>query len=148
MRLIVDINIYDAAALSNIKRRRARPWPSILSSNSCQLLTYATMSIIPDGVYSITKPNNQAAGVVVASAPPDPNSLVFVLPLTPDDELKVSTLGPEQPPSLNQFLFCISGSSRMSATGTLPLRTLLPDASLAIRESLRRESPASRPRRS
>ena len=105
------------------------------------------MSIIPDGVYTITKPNNQVAGVIVASAPPDPNSLVFVLPLTPDDELKVSTLGPEQPSSLNQFLFCISGSSRMSATGTLLFRTLLPNASLAIRETLYGEGPANRQRR-
>ena len=96
------------------------------------------MPIIPDGVYTITKPNDNGATITMITAPPDPNSLVFVLPIQPIDGFKVSTtLGLEQPPSLNHFLFCISGSSRMSATGTLSFRTLLPKASLDMWESLK-----------
>ena len=48
------------------------------------------MPIIPDGVYKITKPNDEAAAIIVASAPPDPNNLVLVLPFRPDNEFKVS----------------------------------------------------------
>ena len=96
------------------------------------------MPIIPDGVYTITKPNDNGATIIMVSAPPDPNSLVFVLPIKPGNEFKVSTtLGLEQPPSLNHFLFYISGSSTMSATGTLPFKTLLPVASLDMWESLK-----------
>ena len=91
------------------------------------------MPIIPDGVYTLTKPNENGATAFINNAPPVPNSLVFVLPIKPDDEFKVSTtLGLEQLPSLNHFLFCISGLSGMSATGTLSLRTLLQDSSLDI----------------
>ena len=56
------------------------------------------------------------------------------------------TFGLEQPPSLNHILFYISGSSRMSATGTLPFRTLLPIASLDMWESLKWTNAVNRPR--
>ena len=61
------------------------------------------MPIIPDGVYTITQPNDNGATIIIASAPPDPNTPVIVLPVKPDNEFKVSTtLGLEQPPSLNR----------------------------------------------
>ena len=48
------------------------------------------MSIIPDGVYRITKPNDQAVTVFAASAPPEPIRRIFLLPKTIGGEQDVS----------------------------------------------------------
>ena len=95
------------------------------------------MPTIPDGVYSITKPGDNGATVILPRVILPPQNEIVLLPLTFGPESKVSRL-------LILSRLChwispcfISGMSKTSATETLPFRALEAGIILDFSESLR-----------
>lgn len=50
------------------------------------------MSSIKDGIYSLTKPEDNAATIIIASGPSPPNKTILCLPQTYGPEAQVSRL--------------------------------------------------------